>query len=174
MPGLIHIYCGDGKGKTTAGVGLAVRCAGGGGKVMFASFLKDDKSGERNILDNIENIELIKNPEKTGFYKFMDENEKENCKKICRDTFSFIKKHIFENHYDLLILDEIIPVINHGIIEENEVMDFLSNRPENLEVVLTGRNPSDRLIETADYVTEMKKIKHPFDKGIKARTFIEM
>ena len=104
----------------------------------------------------------------------MNENEKENCKKICRDTFSFIKKHIFENHYDLLILDEIIPVINHGIIEENELTDFLSNRPENLEVVLTGRNPSDRLIETADYVTEMKKIKHPFDKGIKARTFIEM
>ena len=67
-----------------------------------------------------------------------------------------------------------VPVINHGIIEENEVMDFLYNRPENLEVVLTGRNPSDRLIETADYVTEMKKIKHPFDKGIKARTFIEM
>ena len=74
----------------------------------------------------------------------------------------------------MLILDEIIPVINHGIIEENELMDLLSNRPENLEVVLTGRNPSDRLIETADYVTEMKKIKHPFDKGIKARTFIEM
>ena len=106
MPGLIHIYCGDGKGKTTAGVGLAVRCAGGGGKVLFASFLKDDKSGERNILDNIENIELIKNPEKTGFYKFMDENEKENCQKICRDTFEFIMKRIFENRYDLLILDE--------------------------------------------------------------------
>ena len=125
-------------------------------------------------MKKFENIELIKNPEKTGFYKFIDENEKENCQKICRDTFEFIMKRVFENYYDLLILDEIIPVINHGIIEENELMDLLSNRPENLEVVLTGRNPSDRLIETADYVTEMKKIKHPFDKGIKARTFIEM
>ncbi len=174
MTGLVHIYCGDGKGKTTAAVGLAVRCAGGGGKVLFASFLKDDRSGERNILDYIDNIELIKNPKKIGFYKFMDDKEKEECKKECRDKFSLIKELIAENEYDMLILDEIIPVINYGIISEEEMLDFLNTKPEGLETVLTGRGPSEKLMDAADYVTEMKKIKHPFDKGIKARAFIEM
>ena len=78
LKGLVHIYCGDGKGKTTAAIGLAVRCAGGGGRVLFVSFLKDNKSGERNALKNTENIELIENPENVPFYKFMNEKEKKN------------------------------------------------------------------------------------------------
>ena len=174
MSGLIHLYCGDGKGKSTAAAGLAVRCAGGGGRVLFSSFLKDDSSGERNILMGIENIDLMENPDKIGFYKFMDDTEKEACREICRKTFERIKAAVSLNDYDLLVMDEIIPVINHGLINEDELLSFLETRPEKLEVVLTGRDPSDRLLETADYVTEMRKVKHPFDRGIGARKYIEM
>ena len=172
--GLVHIYFGDGKGKTTAAAGLAIRCAGGGGKVVFASFLKDENSGERTILEKIENIKLVKNPETMGFYKFMDEKEKDECRNNCRRSFDTVKKYTEESKPDMVILDEIIPVIKNGLLEESELLEFLNSRPDNTEIVMTGREPSEKLLETADYVTEMRKIKHPFDLGIKARRFIEM
>ena len=125
--GLIHIYCGDGKGKTTAAMGLAIRAAGREKKVFITQFLKSGKSGE------------------------------------------IIKK----NEYDLLILDEIIATINNGFIELEEVVNFLKNKPDTLEVVMTGRDPKEELIEIANYVTEMKCIKHPFREGIPSRIGIE-
>ncbi|MCD8036704.1 MAG: cob(I)yrinic acid a,c-diamide adenosyltransferase [Clostridiales bacterium] len=174
MRGLIHIYCGDGKGKTTAAVGLAIRCAGGGGRVLYASFLKDNKSGERAVLEQNENILLLENPDSVKFYKFMTDEEKESYRNFCKDTLSNIQQEISKNKYDLLILDEIIPTINNKILPEETVLRLLDSRPYLLEAVLTGRNPSEALISRADYITEMKKIKHPYDKGIQARKYIEM
>ncbi len=174
MRGLIHIYYGDGKGKTTAAVGLAIRCAGGGGKVLYASFLKDNKSGERAVLEQNENILLLENPDSVKFYKFMIDNEKDNYRNFCKDTLSKIQREISKNKYDLLILDEIIPAINSKIVPEEAVLSLLDSRPDSLEAVLTGRNPSDELLSRANYITEMKKIKHPYDKGIQARKYIEM
>lgn len=174
LKGLIHIYCGDGKGKTTAAIGLAVRCAGGGGRVLFVSFLKDNKSGERNALKNTENIELIENPENVPFYKFMNEKEKKCYNKYCADVLSGVSEKASKGIYNMLVLDEIIPAMNNGIIPENYVLDIIKERPDDLEIILTGRNPSENIMDSADYITEMKKIKHPYDKGITARKYIEM
>ena len=157
LKGLVHIYCGDGKGKTTAAIGLAVRCAGGGGRVLFVSFLKDNKSGERNALKNTEN-----------------EKEKKCYNKYCADVLSDVSEKASKGIYNMLVLDEIIPAMNNDIIPENYVLDIIKERPDDLEIILTGRNPSENIMDSADYITEMKKIKHPYDKGITARKYIEM
>ncbi len=174
MKGLIHIYCGDGKGKTTAAVGLAVRCAGGGGRVLYVSFLKDNRSGERRILERIENIYLLENPESVSFFKYMSEEEKRSCREFCESTVENVQREIRTNSYDLLVLDEIIPAVNNGVLDENTVTELLDSRPDGLEIALTGRAPSKALTDRADYITEMRKIRHPFDRGIQARKYIEM
>ena len=101
----------------------------------------------------------------------MSDNEKEETTKEIKELFLEVTKKAVS--YDLLVLDELLDVINLGILTDDEVVSFLKNKPENLEVVLTGRNPSEELLEICDYATEMKKIKHPFDKGLNARYGIE-
>ena len=171
MRGLVHIYCGDGKGKTTAAVGLAVRCAGGGGKVLFVSFLKDNKSGERNILGQLENVTLLKNPDSLDFYKTMTDAQKEEYRQFCEKTME-ITEQTFDS-YDMIVMDEIMAALSHNLIDSDRIIKLIENRSRQ-EIVLTGRNPSSELKALADYITEMKKIKHPFDSGIKARKLIEM
>ena len=142
--------------------------------MLFVSFLKDNKSGERNALKNTENIELIENPENVPFYKFMNEKEKKCYNKYCADVLSDVSEKASKGIYNMLVLDEIIPAMNNGIIPENYVLDIIKERPDDLEIILTGRNPSENIMDSADYITEMKKIKHPYDKGITARKYIEM
>lgn len=171
MTGLIHIYCGDGKGKTTASIGLAVRAAGAGKKVVFTQFFKDGSSSEMKTLAAVPEIELIHCKKKHGFFFRMDEQQKAEAARDYTDLLQTVL--IKGRHADLLILDEIISACNHGTVPEHMVLEFLRNKPDGLEVVLTGRNPSERLAACADYMTEMKKIKHPFDQGIPARKGIE-
>lgn len=171
MPGLIHIYCGDGKGKTTAAVGLAVRAAGAGKKVVFTQFFKDGSSSEVKALLGIGNIHVMHCKTVRGFWRRMDDVQKarasEDYSKLLADVITAAADA------DLLVLDEIVSACNHGTVAEAAVTDFLRSKPEKLEVVLTGRNPSGALLELADYVTEMRKIKHPYDMGIAARRGIE-
>lgn len=171
--GLIHIYTGDGKGKTTAAVGLTIRCVGSGRKAVFAQFLKDNTSSELNVLNNIEGIRMILSEKSFGFYFNMTETEKLEA----RETYSrqLIKAidTAINGNYQMLVLDEIIATYNNQFIDHQYFLDFLKNKPPHLEVVLTGRNPVSELIDLADYVSEIKKIKHPFDYGIAARTGIE-
>ena len=171
MPGLIHIYCGDGKGKTTAAVGLAVRAAGAGKKVVFTQFFKDGSSSEIKVLQNVENIRTLHCKTVRGFWKRMTDEQKA---KVCADHTGFFAEITqLARNADLLILDEIISACNHSTVAETAVTVFLRQKPENLEVVLTGRNPSEHLLRLADYVTQMQKIKHPYDRGIAARKGIE-
>lgn len=171
--GLIHIYCGDGKGKTTAAMGLAVRAAGRDKKVLITQFLKDNTSGEIGVLESIKNITVIKGNPVTKFFKFMSPEEQNITKIEHIERFeNVIKKAVSEN-YDILIMDEIIAGMNLELISLDKVIDFLKNKPENLEVVMTGRNPDERLIELADYVSEIKAVKHPYEKGITSRIGIE-
>ncbi len=172
MSGLIHIYCGDGKGKTTAATGLAVRCAGSGKKVVFAQFLKDGCSSEIGVLKKIDNIEICVCCKPHGFVINMSDLEREETK--C-DFSELLNKSLTMARCgaDMLVLDEIVSSCNLEIVNEKSVLEFLKNKPAGLEVVLTGRDPSPELLELADYVTEMKKIKHPFDKGTSARKGIE-
>jgi cob(I)alamin adenosyltransferase len=171
--GMVHIYHGDGKGKTTAAVGLAVRFAGGGGSVLVSQFLKNGTSGELNGLRQMSGVEVLSCTQNLGFVFKMDEQQKLAAKKIWQQYFSRIREIVNTGEYQLLILDEILDAVNCEMISLANLIEFLKQRPKNLEVVLTGRNPSEQLLEMADYVTEMKNEKHPYARGIKARKGVE-
>lgn len=173
--GLIHIYCGDGKGKTTAAMGLGMRAAGRNKKVLLTQFLKSNKTGELNSIEKLSEIfHVVKGVPAKKFVWNMNEEEKLEIKKEHTNRFREVTKKAIEEEYDLLILDEIIATINRDFVMLSEVIDFLKNKPTGLEVVMTGRNPKEELIELADYVSEIKAIKHPYNKGIKSRVGIEI
>ncbi len=161
----IHVYTGDGKGKTTCAAGLAARCASGGKKVAFFRFLKCDTSGECESLKNCVDFYRIEGD--FGFVFQMSDTEKQDLKLKTNELWQKAK----ETPCDMLVLDEILCAISVGFVAETDVLAFL--RTARSEVVLTGRGASENIMDAADYVTEMRKIKHPFDKGESARAGIE-
>lgn len=169
--GKIHIYCGDGKGKTTAAIGLSVRATGQGYKVIFVQFLKTSPTGELQIFEKIDDIEVVRSEKPMKFTFLMNEQELEECRKINCNMLEQVLQREFTAQ-TLLVLDESIGSIHAGVLDEEKVLEFLGSKPM-CEVVLTGRNPSDALVNMADYVTEMKKIKHPYDYAVDARRGIE-
>lgn len=171
--GCIHIYCGDGKGKTTAAIGLAVRAAGRGKKVLIARFLKTDNSGELPVLLNIPGITVLPCEKSFGFYFQMSQEEKKEAKEYYTSLFLNAVKQGEEETMDLMVFDEIMAACKYELVKEEAVLAFLKNRNAAVEVVLTGRDPSGGLLDMADYVSEIKKVKHPFDKGLNARQGIE-
>ena len=171
--GMIHIYCGDGKGKTTAATGLAVRAAGSGMKVLFARFLKNENSAELCVLDQIPGIEVIHLPKSYGFYNTQSEEEKAETKQMYEELWKYALDRAKNGACDMLVMDEFMAADRYGLIPHEEAIQFLKEKPEGLEVVLTGRDPSEDLIRTADYVSEIRKVKHPFDCGVYARRGIE-
>lgn len=173
MKGCIHIYTGDGKGKTTAAVGLSVRFAGNGGKVLFAQFLKDGTSSEIKVLSTIPGIIMMPCTEHFGFSFLMNEEEKKHAAAVYTDYLKNILAKAVEEEIGLLVMDEAVAAYNLNFIDHEILLDFLKNKPEQMEVVLTGRDPAEELVELADYVSEIRKIKHPFDQGIPARDGIE-
>lgn len=173
MRGCLHIYCGDGKGKTTAAVGLAVRAAGCGGKVLMVRFLKTDDSGEVEGLSWIPGITVCPCRKTFGFFWSMTEEQKKEAAIYYQSLLEETWQQALNGQYDMLVLDEIMAACNNGLVAETRLMELLDTKPETLEVVLTGRNPSEALKERADYVSEIKKIKHPFDSGVPARKGIE-
>ena len=169
--GLVHIYCGDGKGKTTASLGLAIRAAGRGMKVVIVQFLKGGQTGELSIPRQLPNVQLIRCDKRLGFTFRMDEQQKKRAAGIQQELLASAKACV--GHCDLLILDEIMAAINTGMVKVEQVQELVASRPPELEVVLTGRNPPEELLELADYVSEIHKVRHPFDRGIPARDGIE-
>jgi cob(I)alamin adenosyltransferase len=170
---MIHIYYGDGKGKTTAAIGLAIRAAGSRMKVLFVQFLKTEFSGERHTLSHTENITLTLCPLELNFTYNMDVAEKAKAAVTFRKIFDDAVTTALTEKYDMIVLDEVFSAIEADMINEGEVYEFVANAPKNMEVVLTGHNPPERILELADYITEMKKIRHPYDKGVQARFGIE-
>ena len=174
--GMIHIYCGDGKGKTTAAVGLAVRHRGFGGRVLFAQFLKSGDSAELNALEDLGRLgglRVISGKTGDKFTFQMDEDELKECINENNQRLGEIKSLEKSGDYSMIILDECIGAFSLGLIDEELLKDFLVGKREETEIILTGRDPAPWLLELADYVSEIKKIKHPFDKGIGARKGIE-
>ena len=165
----VHIYTGNGKGKTTASVGLAVRALGSGKSVKFVQFLKGRKTGEMDMLKQM-GAEFIRVSDCKKFFYLMSEEEKHDIKKQTQD---FIPR-IFEwlGKTDLLVMDEVMGALSLGIIETEQIKSIIGER-EGTEVVLTGRDAPQELIELADLVTRMEPVKHYFDKGVKARRGIE-
>ena len=170
---MIHIYYGDGKGKTTAAAGLAVRAAGSNMKVMFVKFLKTEFSGERNILKSLDNVTVTSCPLELKFTFDMTDAEKQQTSVLFRGIFERSATAALAERYDMIVLDEVFDVIKEGMLSEAQVLEFITNAPNSIEIVMTGHNPPERFIDEADYVTEMKKIKHPFDKGLTGRIGIE-
>lgn len=173
VKGCLHIYCGDGKGKTTAAVGLAVRAAGSGMKVLFGQCMKDGSSGEVEMLKKL-GVTYSCCRERFGFFWNMTDEQKKKAAAAYTALFEDICRRAEEEDYDLLIIDEFMSAYNHGLIDQKKALEYLLHRPERLEVVLTGREPGEEILRIADYVTEMRKVKHPFDQGIPARKGIEM
>jgi cob(I)alamin adenosyltransferase len=171
--GLIHVYCGDGKGKTTAAAGLAVRAAGSGLKVVFFQFLKARDSGEIDILRDLKNVTVIRNDVDYGFYKRMSEEDKLQITKLHNRNLKTALQYVYEEDCDLLVLDEVCAAYHYNLLDRNIIDTLIREKPDKLELVLTGRDPAPLFLEHADYVSEIKKMKHPFDQNIGARKGIE-
>ncbi|MBR1481428.1 MAG: cob(I)yrinic acid a,c-diamide adenosyltransferase [Ruminococcus sp.] len=170
---MIHVYYGDGKGKTTAAAGLALRAAGNRMRVMFVQFLKTENTGERAALHTFENVTLTSCPLELKFTFDMDERERQQVGMIFRGIFERAAAMTLSERYDMIVLDEVFDIIEAGMLSESAVFAFIANAPNNIEIVMTGHHPSRRFLDTADYITEFKKIKHPFDHGVPARIGIE-
>ena len=168
-----HIYYGDGKGNTTAAIGLAVRAAGSKMKVLFVQFLKTEFSGERHILSHTENVTLTFCPLELKFTFDMDDKEKAQAAKIFKGIFDSAVTTALTEKYDMVVLDEVFEAINAHMLSESEVYEFITNAPSSMEIIMTGHNPPQKFMDCADYITEFKKIKHPYDRGITGRIGIE-
>lgn len=171
--GYIHIYCGDGKGKTTCGMGLCTRAAGYGYRVLIYQFMKDNKTSERRVLEALDNVTFIDGLESEKFSFQMTPEEKAERKSYYESQFKSVTKLAETDNYDVLFLDEIIYTIRAGLFDETILLHYLEQKPAHLEVILTGQNPSNALIDAADYVSNIQKQKHPFDRGLPARKGIE-
>jgi cob(I)alamin adenosyltransferase len=174
MKGLVHIYTGNGKGKTSAAIGLGIRACGSGLKVLMVQFLKSADTGELKSLGKLApEFEIFRTEEIKGFIWNMNEEQKEIAGRVIHKTFKSAVESAMRGQCDVLIMDEIMASISNGFLNKNDVSSFIKNKPEWLEVVMTGRNAPDELIELADYVSDINEIKHPFSKGINARKGIE-
>ncbi|MEG0641487.1 MAG: cob(I)yrinic acid a,c-diamide adenosyltransferase [Clostridium sp.] len=171
--GLIHIYTGDGKGKTTASIGLIIRALGSGMRVILVQFLKNSPTSEIKILESLNNIIILRGKGKCGFSFSMTQEQREESLKVHNENLIKALKLVDENKCDMLVLDEVIGAYNHNLLDKNMLIDFLDNKKDSLEVVLTGRNPDEILIDRAHYISEIVKVRHPFDNGVKARVGIE-
>ena len=171
--GLIHVYTGDGKGKTTAVFGLAMRAAGHGKKVLVMQFLKSGAKGSgESVFARGSNIKVVKFKGQTTPL-FNPRVKLSELKKSVEKAIAASVKEIKSHAYDVVILDEFISLLTGGLATMKDVNKIVNVKPEELELVFTGRGAPEELIEIADYVTEMRMIKHPFHRGVKARKGIE-
>ena len=167
---LVIVYTGNGKGKTTAALGMLTRAWGRGMKVCMLSFIKAETAnfGEERAAKKM-GIEMI--PLGGGFTWLSKDLEKD--KALAQRCWTLCREKIDSGSYDIVVLDEITYPINYGWIDLDEVLETLRDRPPNLHVVLTGRDAPEGLIAYADLVTEMREVKHPFQRGIKAQAGVD-
>lgn len=169
--GLVHVYFGDGKGKTTAAMGLALRAAGHGFRVVIAQFLKNGSSGECTAFGAFSGVTLLAaNPSNKFSHQMTKEERQETA-----GTLRILLEEAFHNAREahLLVLDEVLSAVGCGFVEEAVLIRLLQERPQPLEVIMTGHMLSQKLEEQADYISRVQKVKHPYDSGILARAGIE-
>lgn len=169
---MIHIYCGDNKGKTTCAMGLALRSAGRGNRVVVCQFMKSDNSGERLAFERFENVVMLPISKQMKFVFQMSDEEREDMQEQMNQLFDTAVGYVRRGECDLLVLDEMCSAISTGMVPLEKVTAFLDEGHQ-AEIVMTGREPEQALQDRADYITEMRKIKHPFDQGHAARIGVE-
>ena len=169
--GKIHVYYGIGNGTTTAAMGQVLRAAGHGLHVLGFQFLNDNSAGERRILEEIPNITCLPGREQVKFVSQMNREERAGLKHYNTKALDEIVK--FCGPFDMLLLDEALCAVQLQVLSEEKLISFLQHKPRGLEIILTGHEVSDRMLEIADYATEMVKMKHPYDAGTTAREGIE-
>jgi cob(I)alamin adenosyltransferase len=169
MQGMVHVYTGNGKGKTTAAFGLAVRAVGAEKNVYIAQFVKGMKYSELNSLAKIEKIEI----KQYGLNYFINGKAEQEDIEAARKGLAEVAEILKSGEYELVILDEANIAVYYQLFSAAELIEVIEKRAPEVEVVITGRYAQDKIIEYADLVTEMKEIKHYYKKGIKARVGIE-
>ena len=167
--GYLHIYCGDGKGKTTASLGLAIRAAGAGMKVCFVQFMKGGETAELDTLKLIPNISVHRCDKEYGFLWNMSDNEKDDI----TVTHNELLTTAFNSGADLVVLDEFNFAYSSGLMDKVLAEKLILDNKASCEIVLTGRDPAEIFIQEADYVSEICCVKHPYEKGVTARKGIE-
>ena len=174
IDGLVIVYTGGGKGKTTAALGMALRAIGYDHKVCMIQFIKGswhygEMDSSKKLAPGFELVAVGK-----GFVGILDDNSpKEDHEKYAEEAMKICKEKILSDRYDLVILDEINYAVNLGLINSSSVIDLIKIKPDRLDLVLTGNHAKAEIIELADLVTEMKEVKHPFRSGIKAKKGID-
>ena len=167
--GYLHIYCGDGKGKTTASLGLAMRAAGAGMKVCFVQFMKGGETAELDTLKLIPNISVHRCNKEYSFLWNMSDNEKNDI----TVTHNELLTTVFNSGADLVVLDEFNFAYSSGLMDKVLAEKLILDNKDSCEIVLTGRDPAEIFIQEADYVSEICCVKHPYEKGVTARKGIE-
>ncbi len=170
MKGYVQVYTGNGKGKTTASIGLAIRAAGAGLRVFIAQFIKMGEYSEINALKRFSDLIVVKQFGKGRFIKGHPSNADI---KSAKEGLIEVNKAILSGDYSVIVFEEGNVAVSLGLFKEEDLINIIKNRPDNVEIVITGRNAGKNIIEYADLVTEMKEIKHYYQKGVKARVGIE-
>lgn len=173
MPGLIHLYTGDGKGKTTAALGLLLRALGRGRRIVLVQFLKGSDTGELYAIESLQGVKVLRYERDFGFFDFANKQHKDEMTVLNTANLNEAIRMVNEGLCDLLILDEICAAYSCGALDADAADKLILNKPPELELVLTGRDAPVHFVEAADYVTEFVKRKHPYDRGILAREGIE-
>lgn len=167
--GLLHIYCGEGKGKTTAALGLALRASGAGMKVCFLQLMKGGKTSELESLKLLPNIKVIRCDRHYPFFKNMTEADKADIT-VCHNE---LLEEAFSGGFDMVIVDEFNSAYRYELMDRELAQKLIFDGLKSAEVILTGREPNKIFTDAADYISEIQCIKHPYEKGITARKGIE-
>ncbi len=168
--GYVHVYTGDGKGKTTAALGLALRAVGAGVRVFIAQFAKGEACGEHAALERFADLITLR---RYGRGSFLGERPTEEDMKLAARGLDEARDAVASGEYPLVILDEANFAASRGLLAVDDLLDLMDNRPSGVELVLTGRRADPRLIDRADLVTEMRNVKHYHARGVVARKGIE-
>ena len=173
--GLIEVYTGNGKGKTTAAAGLILRAVGHNFKVLLVQFLKSGRSGEIKVLKKYfaDKVDILVSPGKCPLTRPLSKDELKNLQDLLFPFMKKVRKYILTKRYNLVILDEINNCLKLGLIPKEVVLDMLKEKPGSVELVLTGRSCPSEIIEAADLCSEILELKHPYKRGIKSRPGIE-
>lgn len=170
MKGFVHIYTGNGKGKTTAAIGLAIRAAGAGLKVFIAQFIKGRQYSELNALARHSDHITV---EQFGLPRFINGKPSVPDIESARYGLERVRSSMLSGRFDMIIIDEGNVAVTYGLLSKQDLLDLIAMKPENIEIVITGRGALQEIIDKADLVTEMKAVKHYYDKGVNARVGIE-